>query len=209
MTVQVVCAGTLDTFQIYVWAVKTGRLLEVLAAHEGPIAQLSFSPTQSLLASCSWDHTVRTWDVFRYTPLQSCLLANLPHAASIRMKCFNMRLSTRPNFSCRALPSYSCLPSQCEPGWVAISRLLLCSGKGGVDLLQHDHDVLAVAFRPDGKLLASATLDAQILFWDPEEGELQVRELHVKSSRPLTAACCSAAADIFTEISEQSQPTAR
>ena len=24
---QVVCAGTLDTFQIYVWAVRTGRLL--------------------------------------------------------------------------------------------------------------------------------------------------------------------------------------
>ena len=62
---QVVCAGTLDTFQIYVWAVRTGRLLDVLAAHEAPIAQLAFSPSQSLLASCSWDHTVRTWDVFR------------------------------------------------------------------------------------------------------------------------------------------------
>ena len=57
---------------------------------------------------------------------------------------------------------------------VAQPELVLCSGKGGVDLLQHDHDVLAVAFRPDGKLLASATLDAQILFWDPDEGELQV-----------------------------------
>ena len=43
-----------------------------------------------------------------------------------------------------------------------------------MDLLQHDHDVLALAFRPDGKLLASATLDAAILFWDPAEGELQV-----------------------------------
>ena len=43
-----------------------------------------------------------------------------------------------------------------------------------MDLLQHDHDVLAVAFRPDGKLLASSTLDAAILFWDPAEGELQV-----------------------------------
>ena len=65
MLAQVVCAGTLDTFQIYVWAVRTGRLLDLLAAHEGPVAQLAFSPTQSLLASCSWDHTVRTWDVFR------------------------------------------------------------------------------------------------------------------------------------------------
>ena len=46
-----------------------------------------------------------------------------------------------------------------------------------MDLLQHDHDVLAVAFRPDGKLLASATLDAQIMLWDPNEGELLVRLL--------------------------------
>ena len=75
MSVQVVCAGTLDTFQIYVWAVKTGRLLEVLAAHEGPIAQLAFSPTQSLLASCSWDFTVRTWDVFRWA--FCCLVGTL------------------------------------------------------------------------------------------------------------------------------------
>ncbi len=58
---QVVCAGTLDTFQIYVWSVKTGRLLDQLSAHEGPVCGLAFSPTQPLLASCSWDHSVRTW----------------------------------------------------------------------------------------------------------------------------------------------------
>lgn len=35
-----------------------------LPGHEGPVSSLSFSPTQPLLASCSWDKTVRTWDVF-------------------------------------------------------------------------------------------------------------------------------------------------
>lgn len=49
------------------------------------------------------------------------------------------------------------------------------SGKGGVEVLQHAHDVLALAWRPDGKLLASATLDGQIYLWDPLEGELQAR----------------------------------
>ena len=52
---------------------------------------------------------------------------------------------------------------------------LPCSGKGGVEVLQHAHDVLALAWRPDGKLLASATLDGQIYLWDPLEGELQAR----------------------------------
>ena len=62
---QVVVAGSMDSFQIFVWAVKTARLLDVLAAHEGPVVALAFSPTQPLLASASWDGTVRTWDIFR------------------------------------------------------------------------------------------------------------------------------------------------
>lgn len=61
-----VCAGSLDTFQVFVWAVRTARMLDVLAAHEGPVVALAFSPTQPLLASGSWDKTVRTWDVFRH-----------------------------------------------------------------------------------------------------------------------------------------------
>lgn len=41
-------------------------------------------------------------------------------------------------------------------------------------MLQHDHDVLALAYHPNGKLLATATLDAQIYLWNPMEAELQV-----------------------------------
>ncbi|PSC76313.1 periodic tryptophan 2-like protein [Micractinium conductrix] len=61
---EIVCAGSKDSFQIFVWSLKTGRLLDVLAAHEGPVVALSFCPGASLLASASWDRTVRTWDVF-------------------------------------------------------------------------------------------------------------------------------------------------
>lgn len=55
---------------------------------------------------------------------------------------------------------------------------LPCSGKGGLEVLQHNHDVLSIAFRPDGKLLASATLDGQIYFWNPQEAVIE-------ASRPL------------------------
>ncbi|CAI9114031.1 OLC1v1014650C2 [Oldenlandia corymbosa var. corymbosa] len=61
---EVICAGTLDSFEIYVWSMKTGRLLDVLSGHEGPVHGLMFSPTTGVLSSSSWDKTVRLWDVF-------------------------------------------------------------------------------------------------------------------------------------------------
>jgi WD40 repeat protein len=41
-------------------------------------------------------------------------------------------------------------------------------GKAQLEILQHSHDVLALAWRPDGKLLAAATLDGQISLWNAQ-----------------------------------------
>lgn len=60
----------------------------------------------------------------------------------------------------------------CQPCIWTLCRV--CSGKGGVETLQHSHDVLALAYRPDGKMLASATLDGQVYLWDPQDAQLLV-----------------------------------
>ncbi|KAF8503896.1 WD40 repeat-like protein [Hysterangium stoloniferum] len=61
---EVVAAGSTDSFEVFMWSVQTGKLLDILTGHEGPISALAFSPTGNLLASSSWDRTVRLWSVF-------------------------------------------------------------------------------------------------------------------------------------------------
>ena len=49
--------------------------------------------------------------------------------------------------------------------------------------------MLALAWRPDGKQLASSTLDGQIYFWDPHEAELQVRGWLLGAGRAVCELC--------------------
>lgn len=59
-----VAAGGQDVFEIFLWSVKTGRLLEILSGHEGPVSSLVFSPSvaSTCMVSVSWDKTLRIWD---------------------------------------------------------------------------------------------------------------------------------------------------
>lgn len=71
---EVVAAGSLDSFDIHIWSVQTGQLLDQLSGHEGPVSSLCFVPSGGSLVSGSWDHTVRIWSIFGRTqasePLQ-------------------------------------------------------------------------------------------------------------------------------------------
>ncbi|CAI4302455.1 CFS_G0006610.mRNA.1.CDS.1 [Saccharomyces cerevisiae] len=60
---EVVCAGSLDNFDIHVWSVNWS-ILDALSGHEGPVSCLSFSQENSVLASASWDKNIRIWSIF-------------------------------------------------------------------------------------------------------------------------------------------------
>ncbi|KAI1079307.1 WD40-repeat-containing domain protein [Whalleya microplaca] len=71
---EIVAAGSLDSFDVHIWSVQTGQLLDQLSGHEGPVCSLAFSPNGSILFSGSWDRTARMWSIFSRTqtsePLQ-------------------------------------------------------------------------------------------------------------------------------------------
>lgn len=65
---EVVAGGSSDSFEVFLWSVQTGKLLDVMAGHTGPVSSLAFSPSGSnLLATVSWDQTIRLWNVFNRT----------------------------------------------------------------------------------------------------------------------------------------------
>eukprot|EP00922_Rhytidocystis_sp_ex-Travisia-forbesii_P037766 GHVS01056260.1.p1 GENE.GHVS01056260.1~~GHVS01056260.1.p1 ORF type:complete len:1080 (-),score=196.64 GHVS01056260.1:428-3667(-) len=79
-TVQFVCvavdgAGELVTagahasedYFVYVWSMQTGRLVERLSGHTAPVVGLAFHPHPKfpgVLATASWDQTIRVWDLY-------------------------------------------------------------------------------------------------------------------------------------------------
>ena len=78
-------AGSIDPYDIYLWSLRTGQLLEVLSSHQAPVSSVCFSPpaaqsdTGSRLASSSWDNTVKIWDIFG----RQGLLETLQHSSEI------------------------------------------------------------------------------------------------------------------------------
>ncbi|KAH8888717.1 WD40 repeat-like protein [Thozetella sp. PMI_491] len=71
---EIVAAGSVDSFDVHIWSVQTGQLLDRLTGHEGPVSSLAFAPNGGLLVSGSWDRTARIWSIFNRTqtsePLQ-------------------------------------------------------------------------------------------------------------------------------------------
>jgi periodic tryptophan protein 2 len=65
---EVVAAGSADSFEVFLWSVQTGKLLDVMVGHTGPVSSLAFSPSGSnVLATVSWDKTIRLWSIFSRT----------------------------------------------------------------------------------------------------------------------------------------------
>lgn len=61
---EVLAVGSQLVNRIYLFAVQTGRIIDVLQGHETPIACLAFHPSGTTLASGALDHNLVFWDLF-------------------------------------------------------------------------------------------------------------------------------------------------
>lgn len=89
---EIVVASSVDSPNIYMWSVQTGRLLDTLSRHTAPVSGLSFSPRlPGQLASISWDGSLLMWPLFSRdqdpTDMKSegelLSIASCPHSGNI------------------------------------------------------------------------------------------------------------------------------
>jgi WD40 repeat protein len=61
-----------DHNNLKVWDLRTGRIITLLTGHTAKLSAIAAAPSASLLASSSWDDTVKVWDLNSYQERCTC-----------------------------------------------------------------------------------------------------------------------------------------
>jgi WD40 repeat protein/subtilase family serine protease len=121
--------------------------------HSDLVHSVAFSPDGSLLASGSWDYTIKLWRVS-----DGALVRTLTHTGLVTSVAFS--------------PDGSLLASGGGYGDATIKLWRVSDGALVRTLTGHTGEVRSVSFSPDGRLLASGSWDYTIKLWRVSDGAL-------------------------------------
>ncbi|CAI0473909.1 unnamed protein product [Linum tenue] len=70
--------------QVKMWPLLSGGQATTVAMHDGPVKEIAWIPEMNLLASASWDKTLRYWDTRQQTPVHTQQLPERCYAMTVR-----------------------------------------------------------------------------------------------------------------------------
>jgi WD40 repeat protein/serine/threonine protein kinase len=148
---------------VKVWDLENGKELRTLEGHTARITSAAFSPDGKQLATSSYDKTVKVWDAETGKELRALHgpTDNAPESIALTLDIVGDM-------------AYSPDGKKLASGWGDGSVRLwdAQTGKPLFVIRGHSSPIISLAFRPDGKHLASASYDDEtVRVWDAQTGQ--------------------------------------
>ena len=147
-------------YPLKLWDLDRKKLV-ILEGHESRVSSVAFSPNGKVIASGSWDDTIRLWN----STTGQHLTTYHGHKKDVNAVAFS--------------PDGETLASGSDD-----DTIILWNPSGEIIkvLSGHTDNVTSVTFSPDGTTLASGSADSTIRFWNPSAGEhVDTLEGHTES----------------------------
>ncbi|MFB2983853.1 WD40 repeat domain-containing protein [Microseira sp. BLCC-F43] len=143
--------------KIVVRSLYTGRIIRTLSGHTDGVKFVAISPSGQTIFSCSWDNTIKLWNLQSSKALGDGLLHTFAGGeAGVNCICVDCDGKT--------------LAAGNEDGTIGLWNIE--NQENFRTLTAHKNGIKSIAITADGNILATGSADETIKIWDMATGEL-------------------------------------